>query len=118
MLRSYGRFSGSPEDIAGRRLPAPNDALARQPSFKLGLRPEYVQLAAAGDVGAVPAKVVSLQDVGTWWLLTAHIDGAGEAALLRARLEPGQALLQAGDEVWLRIVGPHTCWYVDEELVA
>ena len=21
-------------------------------------------------------------------------------------------------EVWLRIVGPHTCWYVDEELVA
>ena len=113
-----GRGVGDAIEIAGRRLPAPNDALARQPSFKLGLRPEYVQLAAAGDVGAVPAKVVSLQDVGTWWLLTAHIDGAGEAALLRARLEPGQALLQPGDEVWLRIVGPHTCWYVDEELVA
>ena len=43
---------------------------------------------------------------------------AEEVALLRARLSPEQAIPRAGEAVWLSIVGEHTRYYLDEELIA
>ncbi|WP_425259135.1 ABC transporter ATP-binding protein [Rubrivivax sp. RP6-9] len=126
-----GNFIGSPGmnfiaargtaegvEVDGRVLAAPNAALAGLGDLTLGVRPEYVQLAAADDAGAVPGVVTQAQDIGTYWLVTARI-GAGEgASLLRARLGPEQAIPRVGDAVWLTVVGPHTCYYKNEELVA
>ena len=81
----------------------------------LGVRPEYVELAAANDPTALPVVVVQRQDVGTYWLLTAR---CGEH-LLRARLAPGEAVPQAGASVWLKVTGAHTCYYgSDDALIA
>ena len=42
----------------------------------------------------------------------------GTDQLVRARLSTEQAIPKIGDAVWLSIVGSHTCFYKDEELIA
>jgi glycerol transport system ATP-binding protein len=85
--------------------------------FTLGVRPEYVQLAAADAPGAVPGTVTQAQDIGTYWLVTVQVGPAAAAQVLRARLSPEQTIPMAGDAVWLGIVGAHTCFYRNEELI-
>ena len=67
--------------------------------LKLGLRPEYVKLAAPGVPGALAAEVTQLQDIGTYLMLTATIAGQP----VKARLAPETPAPQPGDTVWLRI---------------
>ncbi|AEG91523.1 ABC transporter ATP-binding protein [Ramlibacter tataouinensis] len=91
---------------AGRALP--------EGELKLGVRPEYVRLAAPGEAGALPAQVARLQDIGTYLMLTAAVAGQS----VKARLAPGTPVPAPGEPVWLQLVGEHTCFYKDEELVA
>ena len=93
---------------------ATNPSLASAGEFTLGVRPEYVQLAAAGQADALPAKVQKAQDIGTYQLLTAT---SGDA-VIRARLSPETKSPQVGDDVWLNVLGSHTCFYKNEELIA
>jgi glycerol transport system ATP-binding protein len=122
-----GHFIGSPGmnfldarwrdgsiEVAGHRLGTDGSPLRGIEAFKLGVRPEYVALAAPGDPGALPVEVVQAQDIGTYQLVTAR---HGEA-LLRARLSAEAALPQVGDRVWLAVLGPHTCFYVNDLLIA
>jgi glycerol transport system ATP-binding protein len=126
-----GNFIGSPGmnfiaargtaagiEVDGRRFAAPNPALAGLGDFKLGIRPEYVQIAAENGAGAVPGWVTQAQDIGTYWLVTARIGSGAGTSLLRARLGTEQRIPRVGEQVWLAIVGDHTCYYKDEELVA
>ena len=111
------RWGDAGVEVLGHRLQTAADpsALAAAREFTLGVRPEYVELAAANDPTALPVVVVQRQDVGTYWLLTAR---CGEH-LLRARLAPGEAVPQAGASVWLKVTGAHTCYYGrDDALIA
>ena len=123
-----GNFIGSPGmnflpaaggaegiEVAGRVLATTAPVAG---AFTLGVRPEYVRLTDAGATGSLPGVVTAAQDIGTYWLVTALV-GSGEAAvLLRARLSPEQVIPKVGDAVWLSVIGTHTCYYVNEELVA
>jgi len=97
--------------LAGTKLdvlrPLPDGAL------KVGIRPEYLRLAPTHAHGAVPATVTRLQDIGTYTLLTAEADGV----TLRSRLANGDETPAVGEEVWLRVLDTHTCFYRNEELV-
>jgi glycerol transport system ATP-binding protein len=106
------RAAGGQIELAGRHLPAPR-ALP-EGDIKLGVRPEYLSLAAAGTPGALPAEVLRVQDIGTHLMLTAL---SGEHTL-KARLSPDSAAPTAGSIAWLQVLGPHTCFYANEELVA
>ena len=110
--RFVGHFIGSPgmNFLSATLLPgAPAGATT------LGVRPEYVTLARPQDDGALPAVVQKVQDIGTYWLLTATLADGG---LVRARLSPEQAVPAPGDSVWLALFGAHTCFYdSNEELV-
>ena len=108
--------TGSGLEVAGHRLGPAGEALKGKGPLTLGVRPEYVTLAAAGAEGALPAVVTQAQDIGTYWLLTAHVGGP-DGSVVRARLSPHQAIPKAGDAVWLAIVGAHTCFYSDQQLV-
>ncbi|URI10022.1 ABC transporter ATP-binding protein [Aquincola tertiaricarbonis] len=116
------QWDGRQLSVAGHAMPgvpplASLSSLASAPAggdLKLGVRPEYVELATEGDEGALPATVTRVQDVGTYLLLTARL---GEV-LLKARLAPGTPVPGEGGTVWLALVGPHTCFYKNEELVA
>ncbi|MBS0446622.1 MAG: ABC transporter ATP-binding protein [Proteobacteria bacterium] len=124
-----GHFIGSPGmnfltarvrngsiEVGGHRLGG-TDRIGRLPGvgdFTLGVRPEYVTLAAAGDPGALPVEVTQAQDIGTYWLVTARHG----ASVVRARLPAGTRPPQAGDPAWFGVVGSHTCFYAHEELIA
>ena len=103
-----GHFIGSP---GMNFLPASLLPKAPAAAVTAGVRPEYVTLARAGDAGALQATVVQVQDIGTYWLLTARI---GEATV-RARLTPDTVMPAIGDSVWLGVVGTHTCFYAQDE---
>ena len=119
-----GNFIGSPGmnflpargtadglEVAGRTLAAPRAGMG---DVTLGVRPEYVALTGPDAAGAVPGVVTQVQDVGTYWLLAAKVGGE---AVVRARLGPGQVIPQVGQHVWLQVLGEHTCFYRNEELV-
>lgn len=124
-----GHFIGSPGmnflpargkagqiEVAGRTFHAPNAVLSNIDALTLGVRPEYVTLATANDAGAVPGIVTQAQDIGTYWLLTAKVGDDG--SVVRARLSTERAIPKVGDTVWLSVMGTHTCFYKDEELIA
>ena len=110
------RWAGGGIEVAGHALGASlnQEPLANAGEFTLGVRPEYVALAQGGDAGALPAQVVKAQDIGTYWLLTAT---RGDA-VIRARLSPQAKVPAAGETVWLNVVGAHTCFYKNEEVIA
>jgi glycerol transport system ATP-binding protein len=119
------RASNGALQIAGRSLPMPATMSANTSAqlraagvFKLGVRPEYLTISDASDPHALPAQVQRWQDVGTHQILTAHSLGEAEAVVLRARVGPQVQALHAGDTVWLRVLGEHTCFYQNEVLVA
>jgi glycerol transport system ATP-binding protein len=123
-----GNFIGSPGmnflaangsaagiEVAGQTLATAAPAAGK---FTLGVRPEYVQLTDAGAPGSLPGEVTQAQDIGTYWLVTARVGSGDGASMLRARLSPEQVIPKVGDAVWMSVIGTHTCYYVNEELVA
>jgi len=125
--RFVGHFIGSPGmnflpavaaggvvEVAGQRLPLPAGRALPEGPLLMGVRPEYVRLAAVGAPGAVPVTVRQVQDVGTHWMLTGAPAGAEP---VKARLASGDAVPSAGQTAWLELLGPHTCFYKDEVLV-
>lgn len=125
-----GHFIGSPGmnflparwadpgiEVCGQVLPMAANPLAGEGRFALGVRPEYVTLAAPQAPGAIAGTVTQAQDIGTYWLLAARV-GEGEGQqLIRARLSPEQRIPRVGDAVWLSLLGSHTCFYRDDVLI-
>ena len=107
-----GHFIGSP---GMNFLPAAVTPGAPAGATTLGVRPEYVTLAAPNAAGAVPATLTQAQDIGTYWLLTAKLT---DGSVVRARLTGELAVPRVGESVWLGIQGSHTCYYKNEELIA
>ena len=108
------RAAGGVLEVAGHSLALPAGRALPEGELKLGIRPEYVTLAGAGDPAALPVKVAHAQDVGTHVLLTGRI---GDLTI-KARLNPASAAPQRGDNVWLQVLGPRACFFRNEELVA
>lgn len=98
--------------LAGQRWPAPQSL--PEGALRLGVRPEYLRLTEPGQTGALACTVARVQDLGTHGMLTATADGHE----LKARLAPDQALPAVGEVVWLQVLGEHTCFYRNEELLA
>ena len=109
-----GRCDGGTFETAGARLPLPLNVVLPSGDYKVGVRPEYVNLVNANTLGAVPMEVRQVQDVGTHVILTAERGGN----LIKARLAPDSSHIQVGDTAWLQVMGPHTCFYKDEVIVA
>ena len=107
-------LQGGALSVAGHALGATPRALPDGATLRLGIRPEYLALDAPGTAGSLPATVRRVQDIGTYFLVS--LDVAGQP--LKARL-PADALVPAvGTTVGARLLGAHTCFYADEELVA
>ncbi|MEI6718849.1 MAG: TOBE domain-containing protein, partial [Betaproteobacteria bacterium] len=82
-------------------------------SIKLGIRPEYVNVEAQASVNTIPAQVERVQDLGTSMLMTMRCAGH----LLRARLPLTAQHFTVGSGVHVSLLGKHTCFYHNEELV-
>jgi ribosomal protein S9 len=83
-------------------------------ALRLGIRPEYLRLQAASGPGALPATVRQVQDIGTYLLVT--LEAAGQT--LKARLPAEAEAPAVGAQLGAQLLGPHTCYYRNEELIA
>jgi len=99
--------------VAGHTLSLAPGLELPEGELKLGIRPEYVELTAAGDPVALPVTVTQALDIGTHVLLTGQCGGLA----IRARLSPVHGAPARGEAVWLGVLGPHTCFYKNEELL-
>jgi len=93
-------------------------ALAQARELVLGVRPEYVRPAAAGDLSALPVQVRQVLDIGTHWLVTGQVGEGGQAATLKARLHPELPPPRVGETMWWSVVGDHTCFYQNDVRIA
>jgi glycerol transport system ATP-binding protein len=109
-----GQVSGRSLSLAGITLPLPPERLLPIGEIKLGIRPEYVTLAAPDSSGALPMTVTHVQDVGTHLMLSALLAGQ----TIKARLPSSASRLLSGNTVWLKVLGEQTCFYRNEEIVA
>ncbi len=106
--------------IAGHSLALPSHRPLPEGEIKIGIRPEYLKPVAPNSAGALPMTVSMVQDVGTHQLLSATL---GEHTI-KARLanetndERGAFDLKVGSQVWLQLLGEHTCIYKNEEIVS
>ena len=111
------RVADQPVATGGVALDA---ALPRGTPFSLGIRPEYVAVDEVGQgvpplPGSITGVVAQVQDIGTYWLLTARTG----THTLKARLPAQASPPPAGATVALRVLNPHTCFYgADERLIA
>jgi glycerol transport system ATP-binding protein len=108
-----GNVDGEGMHMAGMTLALPPGRTLPAGDIKLGIRPEYLSLVSAHSVGALEVKVSQVQDVGTHVMLTALFAGN----TLKARLSTDAAQLSIGDTVWLKVMGEHSCFYKNEEIV-
>ncbi|UCU98841.1 ABC transporter ATP-binding protein [Acidovorax radicis] len=104
---------GAALSVAGHRLTSPADRALPEGGLQVGIRPEYLAIARPEQAGALPCTVSLVQDIGTYLMLTAKV---GEHTL-KARFNPETRLPSAGDAVWLQVLGEHTCFYQNEELL-
>ncbi len=109
-----GRSDGAVFETVGASLPLPAGCALPSGDYKLGVRPEYLTLAVPNTPGTLAMEVRQVQDVGTHVILSAVREGA----LLKARLAPDSTQLKVGDTAWLQVMGAHTCFYKDDEIVA
>jgi len=103
--------------VAGQALPCPRTL--PDGALRLGIRPEYVSLAAPQTPGALPATVSNVQDLGTYRLISATVTHTTDTtfATLKIRLDAQISPPEQGDTVWLQVLGEHTCFYQNEELL-
>ena len=104
---------GTALQVAGQRMALPARSLPAG-ALQVGVRPEYLALAAAEAAGALQCRVAQVQDIGTYQMLTAQV---GDHTI-KARVAPEVALPAVGDSIWLQVLGEHTCFYQNEELLA
>jgi glycerol transport system ATP-binding protein len=109
-----GHFIGSP---GMNFLPAALLPGAPAGAVTLGMRPEYVTLAQAGQAGALPATVLQAQDIGTYWLITARLHTPGGEHTVRLRLAPEARAPQVGEAVHLGLMGPRSCFFGADEML-
>jgi len=79
--------------------------------LKLGIRPEFVALAAAGAAGAVNVNVVQIQHLGTSQLLTAEFGGQ----IVKSRLDP--SIKVATGPQWLQLATAETIFFSNDERI-
>ena len=108
-----GSMTAAGFHTAGTTVAAPVGCGLPDGEFKLGVRPEYVSLAAANTEGSLAMTVSQVQDVGTHVIVSAKREGH----TIKARLSVNSTHLAAGDSVWLQVMGEHTCFYQNEEIV-
>ena len=82
-----------------------------QGKMEIGIRPMYLEVHTQSVKGGIPAAVKSLQDQGSFKILTVNMAGH----TLRARLPEGQAV--PSNEAWLRFPKRWTKLFVDGRLV-
>ena len=80
-------------------------------ALELGIRPMHLEVHGVAVEGGVPVKIKTLEDQGSFKILTAGLNGH----TIRARLPEGHPV--PSERAWLRFPPSRTKLYADERLV-
>ncbi|WP_447929001.1 ABC transporter ATP-binding protein [Vreelandella sp. EE27] len=72
------------------------------PTHSLGIRPEDIHLAGAGQAGALPARVQNVMPTGGSWILELEVEG--QTLHLSTQMRPG---VKAGEATYCHIQAQH-----------
>lgn len=86
-------------------------AHASSNNIKLGIRPEFIDISASPSAESVPVEVISVQDLGTYSLLTYKLN----AQTFKARLPEGHS--PVGEAAFAEFDTAKLALYIDEYLV-
>jgi glycerol transport system ATP-binding protein len=92
-------------------VPAFERAAARDGKLELGIRPEYLELARAGDSGAVPVTVNRVEDLGNFKIVTCRLG----SRTLKAKLHEDNEV--PGERAFLSFPPERIRLYADGELI-
>jgi glycerol transport system ATP-binding protein len=114
-------LSGAATEQLARWLGA-QQAIAPEASLVLGIRPEYVRIAADGDAGTVDACIERIQDLGTSILVTARIGTASVKLRAPVQTEIETSLATAGAvaggrQLRLSVINSHSRFYRNQDLI-
>jgi glycerol transport system ATP-binding protein len=108
-------LDGNTAQVDGAFIELDDDAAAlgnkAQGKLEIGIRPMYLEVHAKSVKGGIPTGVKSVEDQGSFKILT--VDLAGHT--LRAKLPEGQTV--PGNEAWLRFPARWTKLFADGRLV-
>jgi glycerol transport system ATP-binding protein len=79
--------------------------------LSMGIRPEFVELTAAGSSGALEADILNVQHLGTCQLLTGTVAGHPVKAKINTNIHA-----EVGRH-WLRLVRPETIFFCNDERI-
>ena len=83
----------------------------------LGVRPDHIDLLRHPEPGAIAVDILRIQDLGSALLVDACATGH-PGLRLKARLRDMDGGWQVGQQAHAQLVGQHSCWYRNEELIA
>ncbi|MFB9867784.1 ABC transporter ATP-binding protein [Vreelandella sulfidaeris] len=86
-------------------------AAANSANIKLGIRPEFISISTAATTDSVPVQVISVQDLGTYSLLTFKLN----EHVFKARLPEGHPPLS--EAAFANFDDSKVALYIDEYLV-
>ncbi|NVF14584.1 ABC transporter ATP-binding protein [Vreelandella maris] len=86
-------------------------AHASSNNIKLGIRPEFIDISASPSTESLPVEVISVQDLGTYSLLTYKLNGQ----TFKARLPEGHS--PVGEAAFAEFDTAKLALYIDEYLV-
>ena len=86
-------------------------AEANSNNIKLGIRPEFITLSSSEIVNSVPVQVISIQDLGTYSILTFKLN----EQTFKARLPEGHSPMR--EMAFAQFDDAHVALYIDEYLV-
>jgi glycerol transport system ATP-binding protein len=114
-------LSGAATEQVARWLSA-QQATAPDAKIALGIRPEYVRIAAAGDAGTVDAVTERVQDLGTSILITARVGAVSIKVRTAVETDLETSLATAGPmatggRLRLSVINSHTRFYRNEDLI-
>ena len=114
-------LSGAATDQVARWLSA-QQATVPGAQLLLGIRPEYVTIAAEGDAGTVDAQVERIQDLGTSFLITARVGSASVKVRAPVQTDFQASLatagpIAAGRGLRLSLINSHSRFYRNQELI-
>jgi glycerol transport system ATP-binding protein len=117
-----GQPLANPTTEQRTRWLAAQQAASPEANLLLGIRPEYLAIAAAADPGTVDARIERVQDLGTSILVTARIGSASVKVRAPVQTDLQTALAAAGPAaaggvVRLSVVNDHSRFYRNQDLI-
>jgi glycerol transport system ATP-binding protein len=108
-----GTISGKNDvTVQGHKFKTKTDlSKIKTDNVKLGIRAEFITLAAKKSAGAIEADVTRMEDFGNYRLVTAQV---GEM-VVKAKIKREASL--PADKVWMTFPAERCCVYADEVLV-